>query len=68
MPMSRHIKEVIMKNKDGCSFCCPAFPENLFSLDFSEEENCWYIISCLIPAKIEAKYCPKCGRKLPLKK
>ena len=36
--------------------------------DFSEEENCWYIISCLIPAKIEAKYCPKCGRKLPKKK
>lgn len=33
-----------MKNKDGCSFCYPALPENLFSLDFSEEENCWYIL------------------------
>lgn len=57
-----------MKNKNGCSFCCPAFPERLFKLEFSEEENCWYIASYLIPAKIETKYCPKCGRKLPLKK
>ena len=59
-----------MKNnsKKNCKFCYPILKTDFYYLDFSEEENCWYLAHKFLPGTIKIEYCPVCGRKLPLKK